>query len=186
MIVKINVGGKIFETSIDTLVKINYFKYMINDTYVDVNDVIFVDRSGHIFKHVLALARDINYKYPYVYKDELDFYDMVYNKSQLYHDSNVILECVNIMEKKNMDIYKDHIQECNDCECENDICVNNKYGNNKCSRFDCDNESTNNIVCEWHEFKCDWSIMNNDVYYCDEYTTFITTDNKHYRCENHQ
>ncbi len=100
MTIRLNVGGKIFETTKDVLFKINYFKYMLEDTNIDVNNEIFINRSGHIFKHIMALAIDDNYKYPYKYKEELDFYDIKYTLSQLYYDSDVILECVNMMEKK--------------------------------------------------------------------------------------
>jgi hypothetical protein len=75
--IKINVGGQIFETYECTLRKINYFNYLLDDTNIDLTTTIpFIDRPAHVFKHVLALAMDPNYKYPIKYKSELDFYDM--------------------------------------------------------------------------------------------------------------
>lgn len=180
MTLRLNVGGKIFETTKDVLFKINYFKYMLEDTNIDLNNEIFINRSGHIFKHIIALAIDDNYKYPHKYKEELDFYDMKYTLSQLYYDSDIILECVNMMEKKIIKNCNDHVKNCNDWDC--CMCIDNK-----CSRYDCNYECKNNFVCQDHEFICDYPIMNGDnIYYCDNYTSFITNDNTHYRCENHQ
>ena len=76
MSIKVNIGGEIFETTVSTLKKINYFKYILEDTNFDPTQALFVNRPAHIFKHVLALAIDENYNYPYKYKNELDFYDM--------------------------------------------------------------------------------------------------------------
>src|ERR1700677_672459 len=84
MSIKINLQGTIFETTIDTLKKINYFKYMIEATDYDFAEPLFVNRSAHIFKHVLAFATDPNYTYPLKYKCELDFYDIAYDINKLY------------------------------------------------------------------------------------------------------
>ena len=100
MSIKINVGGTIFETTVNTIKKINYFKYMLEATDFDFNTILFVDRSPHIFKHVLSLVRDLNYQYPLKYKSELDFYDMAYDINKLYdvNDNMKILnEHINIM-----------------------------------------------------------------------------------------
>ncbi len=88
MSVKINVGGTIFETTEITLKKINYLKYIIDDTNINLNnEILFVNRSSHIFKHVLALAIDDNYKYPSKYKTELNFYDMCSNTTKQLNDN---------------------------------------------------------------------------------------------------
>ena len=44
MSIKINVGGTIFETTIDTLQKINFFKYMIEATDYNSTEQLFVNR----------------------------------------------------------------------------------------------------------------------------------------------
>ena len=99
MSIKINVGGQKFKTTIFTLKKINYFKYILEDTNYDNSQTIFVDRSGHIFKHVLALARNENYKYPLKYYDELDFYDVNYDINKLYDPSKDVKDDVAYLER---------------------------------------------------------------------------------------
>ena len=168
MTIKINVGGTIFETTIETIKKINYINYVIQDTNIDLTkEILFINRSPHIFKHVLAFAIDDNYKYPSKYKEELDFYDMQYDESNLFDQSKEMVKYVGFIEQK---------------------LVNDKYNynyDNKCSRLDCDN-ITYNFVCEEHEFKCDYPFVNiKNIYYCDDYTNTITIDNKHYRCTQH-
>lgn len=61
--IKINVGGTVFETYIDTLKKSEYFKSMLEDCSQQT-DMIFVDRSAHKFEHVLSFLRDDTYPYP--------------------------------------------------------------------------------------------------------------------------
>src|ERR1700679_2306706 len=90
MSIKVNVQGTIFETTIDTIKKINYFKYVIEATNFDFNEILFVNRPAHIFKHVLALVTTNNYKYPLKYKEELDFYDVVYDVNCLYEPNKEI------------------------------------------------------------------------------------------------
>lgn len=83
--IKINVSGVIFETTRETILKINYLKYLLDDTNLDLNTTIpFINRPAHIFKHILALAQDDNYLYPIKYQNELDFYDITYDVGKLY------------------------------------------------------------------------------------------------------
>ena len=96
MSIKVNVGGEIFETTVSTLKKINYFKYILEDTNFNNTQIIFVNRSKHIFKHVLALAIDDNYSYPFKYKNELDFYDITYDDNKLYNSLKDIKKDLNI------------------------------------------------------------------------------------------
>lgn len=86
--IKLNVGGKIFETTPQTLMLSEYFKVFLSRW--NHNDTIFIDRSYEIFEHVLALLRDPMYDYPVKYASELDFYQI----------PNNIKEHINEMEKK--------------------------------------------------------------------------------------
>jgi hypothetical protein len=70
--ITLNVGGRLFITAKDILNKAEYFKSLLNRW--NNEDEIFIDRSPHIFKHVLSLLRNSNYKYPEKYLDELEFY----------------------------------------------------------------------------------------------------------------
>lgn len=105
-LIKLNVSGCMFEVDINVLKKINYFKYLLEDTNHDINQVIFVGRAPHIFKHVLALAIDENYGYPIKYKSELDFYDVTYDVNKMYDPTLVNYECCRLVVKRIDEIYK--------------------------------------------------------------------------------
>lgn len=159
MSIKINIGGKIFETTESTLSKINYFKYMLQDTNINLKTtIIFVDRSPHIFKHVLAFAIDDNYKYPLKYRHELDFYDMPYDETQLYDKTKKI---------------KKYIDEINQ--------KLNEIGKPKCMRYDCFNFVYENNVCKDHAKTCNYNYGNE---YCDIIACYLC--NNHYRCHLHK
>ena len=70
--VKINVGGIKFESTIDTLSQASYFRSYFERW--DDKEILFIDRSPHIFKHVISLLRDPLYFYPGKYMSELVFY----------------------------------------------------------------------------------------------------------------
>lgn len=82
--VKLNVGGTIFETTIDTLMKCPYFQGMkhFEEILNNVNNIHFIDRDPSAFKHVLRLLRDLNYDYPQKYLNELDFYGIEYETNE--------------------------------------------------------------------------------------------------------
>lgn len=79
-IVKLNVGGKQFQARVLTLVlRSGYFRTLFDPTHHPVpTGEIFIDRSPHLFKHVLSLIRDVNYPYPKKYVRELDYYQVEY------------------------------------------------------------------------------------------------------------
>lgn len=82
--VRLNVGGTIFETTQDTLTLSSgyfraYFEYLDPSSIPEESDYIdvFIDRSPHIFKHVLSLLRDIvHYPYPRKYQHELEYFQI--------------------------------------------------------------------------------------------------------------
>ena len=146
MSIKVNIGGEIFETTVSTLKKINYFKYILEDTNYDNTQIIFVDRSKHIFKHVLALAIDETYGYPLKYKNELDFYDVVYDVNKLREPLEDINNKINILDNKintlseRVDIItpkKCKVGNCGRKVKHNDIflCGSHMVWNNRCLHF---------------------------------------------------
>lgn len=66
-------GGKVFAIGIECLVKSQYFFNMFSHLPYD-GSTIFVDRSPHIFKHILSALRDRTYPYPKKYVAELDYF----------------------------------------------------------------------------------------------------------------
>lgn len=79
-ILTLDVGGKIFKIKKDLLLsKSKYFESLFKDTNIEElsqTEIIYVDRSPHIFKHVLAYIRDPTYQYPEKYLSELDYLDI--------------------------------------------------------------------------------------------------------------
>lgn len=76
-IIYINVGGKHFETTKETLSFCPYFQGIINfsgSLNCTKETPHFIDRDPKIFRHVLNLLRNPDYGYPIKYLDELEFY----------------------------------------------------------------------------------------------------------------
>ena len=83
-IIKLDIGGKIFKTTYNTLIKSEYFKMMFDQFGQNFDEPIFIDRSPELFRHVLDYLRDDNYPYPKIYESELKFYLITY--TELYSD----------------------------------------------------------------------------------------------------
>jgi len=134
MNVLLNVSGCHFEVQKDILFKIPYFENMINDSGGSLNEVIFVARPSHIFKHILAYMIDPLYPYPKKNEFELKFYGVEYN--MLYDSNEEILDKINILE------YKINSIDTKLCKLERKI----KKIKNKMSELP-DLEGTKNFTC---------------------------------------
>ena len=73
----INVGGKVFTTKPETLLKADYFVGLLQ---TEIKEQVFVDRDKKAFRHVLNYLRDEKYVFPIKYLPELDFYGVPYPK----------------------------------------------------------------------------------------------------------
>lgn len=71
-VIRLNIGGVYFETTKDTLRTCDYFRLIFENS--KPSNELFIDRSPHIFKHILSLLRDPLYQFPDKYLSELDFY----------------------------------------------------------------------------------------------------------------
>ena len=80
----LNVGGRRFEATRATLVRIPYVHNMLEDVGGGDREEIFIERSSAVFKHVLAFAIDPKHPYPLALAYELDFYDVAYEEAQLF------------------------------------------------------------------------------------------------------
>lgn len=77
MIITINVGGKLFTTTTETLYRSKYFRDISNGNprcERDENGNIFIDRCPKAFSHVLNFLRDDRYPFPDEYEFELEAY----------------------------------------------------------------------------------------------------------------
>lgn len=87
-IIRLNVGGTIFETTAETLQYSSYLHTIIIDIGVnhddDDDEIIFIDRSPEVFVHILNFLRDDRYPYPIEYIYELDFYGIEYDLEYIY------------------------------------------------------------------------------------------------------
>lgn len=83
MSIKLNVGGKIFETTESTLCQSPYFEVILHGNFNDRNkEIIFIDRDPGIFKHVLRLLRNPSYDYPNKFVSELEYFLIDYEKPE--------------------------------------------------------------------------------------------------------
>ena len=83
-IITLDVGGTIFKSTVDTLIKSGYFSALLNSDHwnFDTSKPYFIDRSAMLFEHVLSYLRNPNYPYPAEHIGELDFYGIHYDESQ--------------------------------------------------------------------------------------------------------
>ena len=199
--IKINVGGTIFETKLDTFKKINYFKYLFEDNTVDntvnnhVDNAVFVDRPAHVFKHVLAFAIDDTYKYPAKYRNELDFYDIVYDPHKLYDPYKKLIKRfkTDILELGNDLHYDiDNIKnKMNDLDNKLDEIINKlnlvtKQNNNICKRIGCSNDVQTDGFCASHANTCRYIYEGYyGTEYCDDTNITYSSKYEEFRCHCH-
>lgn len=100
--ITLNVGGTVFIVGKSTLLKCEFFRNIFEDTE-QTDEPLFIDRGGHIFKHILGHLRSNNYPYPKKYADELDYFLINKEGANLY---NPVENFVNII----------HGTECSRCE----------------------------------------------------------------------
>jgi hypothetical protein len=115
MNITLNLSGQIFLVTPTTLSKIPYFKHMLETCDSNINETIFVERSPHIFKHVIAFIIDPLYPYPKKYAYELDFYDIAYNDRDLYDKNKEVIDIIrseiNDVKDKLCDKFQDKIND---------------------------------------------------------------------------
>lgn len=104
-IITLDVGGKKFKCSKHLLIsRCKYFEDLFSE-YDDKKE-IYIDRSPHIFKHILALIRDHRYQYPKKYNEELYYFLMkkknTLRKSKQKFEELTFYEKINFLEKDNL------------------------------------------------------------------------------------
>nr|QBK89914.1 MAG: BTB/POZ domain protein [Pithovirus LCPAC101] len=95
-IVYLNVGGQRFETTEVTLSKSSYFSGICRMKGGSIESTseqpYFIDRDPKPFTHILSVLRNPEYKYPEKYKDELEYYQILFKVNIECNKNTVILE----------------------------------------------------------------------------------------------
>jgi hypothetical protein len=128
-IIKLNVSGKKYQITLETLNNIPYLANGFDFCNDNVSEPIFIQRSPLVFDHVLAYVIDKKHPFPIEYLYELDFYDIKYDIIKLHDPHSKKLDRINNIL---------------------DILYNQKvYGNGECPEC---NEvvSFNEISCYYH------------------------------------
>ena len=163
--IKLNVGGTKFKTTIEVIKKIPYIYNMIMDTGSNETK-IFINRSGLIFQEVFAFVIDSKHPFPKKYSYELDFYGVEYDKKKLdLHEDEII----NILKTLN------HHRDIK-CEREWDCAANSCNEKVNCKSNFCDSCQPQCLLG-----KCDISTTNNN--YCDKHSKIGKICNK-LNCKN--
>jgi hypothetical protein len=124
MNITLDVGGQIFKTTYDTLIKIQYFKNMFDGCNRGLDEIIFVNRSPNIFAHVFALIIDPLHPYPKKYAYELDFYGIDYSNITLYDKKQEIIDEMN---EKLDTLLSYNTHRCKYSGCQIKVQLNKKY-----------------------------------------------------------
>lgn len=102
LIVTVDVGGTIFRASKEILCRSDFFRAIFKDCVIP-DGPIFIDRSPHMFKHVLSLLRDSNYHYPKKYEKELKYYLIDVNRVVFYdlmEGNKILLDHFNLLHEE--------------------------------------------------------------------------------------
>lgn len=137
-IITLDVGGKKFKCSKNLLIsRCKYFEDFFSE--YDDKKKIYIDRSPHIFKHVLALIRDHRYQYPKKYNEELyyflmkkknssnkikkEFEELTFDEKIYFLEKNNLyseeLECYNRIKKLKIDNLVVYSHDSINCNCDN-------------------------------------------------------------------
>lgn len=160
-IIKLNIGGKHFETTEFTLNNSEYFKKLLS--YHDKSKEIFIDRSYENFEHILALLRDTQHNFPDDLNYELVFYGInftpVTSKDETTEKINNLEKIIKqIANKINEYSSNMHIDICNEDNCIEIIGKSDRYcdEHNICHIENCvNNKIEHSNYCEKHRcFYC--------------------------------
>ena len=150
MSITLNVGGKKFETTHETLARIPVFKHMF-EACTDESPTLFLDRSPHVFKHVLAFAQDPQYSYPIEYEYELKFYCVEYDKGTLHDKYGALSSKIDKLQSDNAGLVIEVNNLTNQIMYLMDMVRELKNSDApKCSYGTCSDEPTHDEYCEFH------------------------------------
>lgn len=180
MNIKLNISGQHFEINKNILTKIPYFHDMLDAcNEYDLNEIIFINRSPHIFKHVLGSTIDQLYPFPLKYAFELDFYGIQYHEVNLQDKYSQLENKIKYLEEQlNNILFKNIVQYCIFDYC-TELCAKNSlhcYSHMRCMFGECIIDPCENCnYCAMHESVgqlCSVGGCANDKYdkyYCKEH-----------------
>lgn len=83
----VNVGGRVFHTTKETLRQSEFFRNIFEDCESEMN--LFVDRSPDNFHQVLEFLRDRHYRFPSHLDYELKYYLIPFSSKELYKAGDI-------------------------------------------------------------------------------------------------
>lgn len=101
--IKLNVGGKIYETRKSTLIQSKYFKTLLDDKFGNKSEdgTYFLDEDPELFIHILNKLRHPEYEYPEIQSNNLvklaDFYEIpiIQTKQQIMTAKRIVFNTKN-------------------------------------------------------------------------------------------
>lgn len=192
-IFRVNISEKIFEVKLTTLLKIPYFKPILNNIEMNNANVIYVERSPAIFKHVLNYILDSNYLFPIEYQQELDYYEIEYNKlfdkDQDLREQLDVIENIgknekfnyeDILEKIGKTSYQCWITGCNTTRQKKKLFCLVHINDSRCATEKCNNKASKTNYCQ----SC---IVRPDSFICNSKNCgLIRIKNKDYCCDHNK
>lgn len=153
---RIIITEKQYQLSLGIIKKIPYLLAIVKSNDNDNSIPIYLQRSSILFDHVLAFVMNPKYLFPLEYCEELDYYNIIYNKNKLYD--------VNKSNQENFDVVKNILHcnqrlkgsyRCNRKGCHEDITGDKLYCQEHskkdfCFVYQCRNKTIISNVCETH------------------------------------
>lgn len=148
---------------------IPYFDAMIKGCEHDFEEIT-VDRMGFMFDHVLAYIVSPLYPYPAKYYDELDYYDICYDKQKLFDKHKPQLDIIENITRNNH--------------------VNTVFTTLTCKQCDQNTINRTYIVCKNHKYKviCQQATMHcgessTEYNYCKAHCTYDVYNSNNLMCK---
>lgn len=159
-------GGKRYEIEDNILLKIPYFKAIIQINNNKDNSIpIYVNRSAISFDHVLSYTMDANYPFPLEFMKELTYYEIKFDQDKLYNKNKEVLEYLHYISNFVQNEQHTHASiSCRVYNCKNQADVGKLYCDdhkriNKCIVTDYCTNGIKGNYCSYHltlATRCDY------------------------------
>jgi len=152
-IYEVKLISKTYEIDKTILMKIPIIKMMLDDFPDNKSKILTINRSSLLFDHVIAYIIDDTYPYPLKYFTELDYYDIIYDKSKLYDPHKYTYDKLELLSKNITEINNLVVKIYNlDINIENINQNIHRYVilNQQCHHLSCKAVTGSNLFCTEH------------------------------------